>query len=520
MKTYLFLLLFFLSEMSTLSARQIHFLNNGQTRWMDVGDLDISGNQITLEAFIYIEKEPDNWPESNIISKHGDPRDVNYLFRAYSFEITTYNSGNSGNTSFYKLSTNYTYELNKWYHCAATYDGSMMRYYVNGCQIAETPARGNLFQNSHHTAIGNRYVTSDEQFWGWMDEIRIWNQVRSEEEIQANMFELKNNENGLIGYWNFNDSSRRKNQTGRSEFDGQKGRNGGPLAYDDNPVTVFEKPDISIVDPTCFGGDDGSVSLLPEPNTTYSIDGMNLTGFPIFENLTAGDYLLHIKNNGWCIIEDSIELINPSIIQTVFREEICVGSSIDWMGNIYDTPGWYEEKLTATNGCDSLVVLNLNFKFLEFLGKDTFICSAEPFIIQPTKNDIDWLPPQPTNAITVSESGTYIAQYEDEDGCLLRDSISVEYVEPLQMYIPSAFSPNNDGINDDFQPYLPKGEEYWIKIMDRWGNFIYHSNAPWDGRFRGKMVPIGVYIYSIEVEKDFCGDLQIIQENGDVTVLR
>jgi Concanavalin A-like lectin/glucanases superfamily/Secretion system C-terminal sorting domain len=176
---------------------------------VDAGDLDISGNQITLEATILMT----DLNSVNIISKHVWEGDDNYLFRPRSFEITT-------GTQFYYLTVSYPYELNKWYHVAATYDGASMKYYVNGCQVAQMSATGTLFQNDYKTTIGYSIARNSEPFYGNLDEIRIWNVARTQAQIQANALDLPNptTQTGLKLYYKF--SNNYTNLQGNATFNG------------------------------------------------------------------------------------------------------------------------------------------------------------------------------------------------------------------------------------------------------------------------------------------------------------
>jgi gliding motility-associated-like protein len=68
-----------------------------------------------------------------------------------------------------------------------------------------------------------------------------------------------------------------------------------------------------------------------------------------------------------------------------------------------------------------------------------------------------------------------------------------------QAFIPNAFSPNDDKIN---QCFLPEGTEFIdfsLEIFTRWGNTIYKGNKCWDGNFNGFAVPEGMYIYHISI---------------------
>ena len=97
---------------------------------------------------------------------------------------------------------------NTWYHVAATYDGSAIKYYVDGCLVNEIPATGNIIDNNWDAAIGNKsnWPNGPEQFRGRIDEVRIWETARSEEEIKLNMNLLLNptSEPDLRAYYRLN----------------------------------------------------------------------------------------------------------------------------------------------------------------------------------------------------------------------------------------------------------------------------------------------------------------------------
>jgi Concanavalin A-like lectin/glucanases superfamily/Secretion system C-terminal sorting domain len=193
-----------------LSAQSLKLTTNGSC--INAGDLDISGNQLTVEATILMTAP--SLGENNIISKHTGPPDVNYLFRPAQFVITTTTQ------QAYAVTSNYTYELNKWYHIAATYDGTTMKYYVNGCLISQSSASGNLVINDHPTTIGYSIGLNREQFYGNIDEARIWNVARTQAQIQENAVNLPNptTQTGLKLYYKF--SNNYTNLQGNTAFNG------------------------------------------------------------------------------------------------------------------------------------------------------------------------------------------------------------------------------------------------------------------------------------------------------------
>lgn len=73
---------------------------------------------------------------------------------------------------------------------------------------------------------------------------------------------------------------------------------------------------------------------------------------------------------------------------------------------------------------------------------------------------------------------------------------------PGQYYIPNSFTPNGDGLNDVFKVYGNIIANVKMKIFNQWGELLYEANGPsegWDGRQRGKLQPVGVYAYVIQL---------------------
>nr|MDA3843492.1 hypothetical protein [Candidatus Kapabacteria bacterium] len=101
---------------------------------------------------------------------------------------------------------------NKWQHVAVTYDAvGELKIYINGeDQLLNdnSPATGKILDNSDNKLyIGNR-ADRNRTFDGRIDDLRIWNKVRSQEEIRDNLLhELKGSESGLVGYWKFDEGN-------------------------------------------------------------------------------------------------------------------------------------------------------------------------------------------------------------------------------------------------------------------------------------------------------------------------
>ena len=108
---------------------------------------------------------------------------------------------------------------------------------------------------------------------------------------------------------------------------------------------------------------------------------------------------------------------------------------------------------------------------------------------------------------------------EAQNGCT--DSTSMTFVIINNGYaVPSAFSPNGDNLNDFFFIRGGPFSEYDLRVFNSWGQQIFIStdqNVQWDGTFRGKDQPEGVYIYTFK-GRTIDGDM--IDQTGDITIIR
>lgn len=296
------------------SKAQSSFYAPGPTNWVSVGDLDVPGNQLTVEALIYY-----TGASVNIVSKHTNPSDVNYLLRIGSFEITT----TSGFAAFSGVaSAGVTLVPNKMYHVAATYDGAMLKYYVNGCLTGQMPWTGTMVQTNLITAIGNQSSCQCEQYTGYIDEVRIWNVARTQAEITANMTNLPTptTQPGLQGYWKFDGNY--INQQGNTAFDGvavgAPVYQQIPLPY---PSTLFES--VTSSNPVCAGDANGLINVSGIGYYTpyeYSLDGITYVASPVFPGLSAGTYTVYTRpqNNNSCAVSSTVTLTDPPVLNPNF----------------------------------------------------------------------------------------------------------------------------------------------------------------------------------------------------------
>lgn len=113
----------------------------------------------------------------------------------------------------------------------------------------------------------------------------------------------------------------------------------------------------------------------------------------------------------------------------------------------------------------------------------------------------------------------FIRAYEAGSSEYSQSNIACVYLEP-QVFIPEAFTPNDDGKNDIFKPvfsFLPA--DYQLIIYNRWSNVVFQTNDPekgWNGKSsNGKPLPTGNYIYYLKIKTP--GN-QIVEKRGNITI--
>ncbi len=137
------------------------------------------------------------------------------------------------------------------------------------------------------------------------------------------------------------------------------------------------------------------------------------------------------------------------------------------------------------------------------LGRDTFFCPREtdgPTLQAGTFAGYQWQDGRTTATYPLTSGGTYRLTVTDATGCPGADSVTVAEICPTRVYVPTAFSPNDDGINDTFTAFILDHTAYRLTVYDRWGGQLFVSDEPdlaWNGRARGRNVPAGAYLWEL-----------------------
>jgi len=108
----------------------------------------------------------------------------------------------------------------------------------------------------------------------------------------------------------------------------------------------------------------------------------------------------------------------------------------------------------------------------------------------------------------------------NDQGCIDSISQDIEIIASYILYLPNAFTPNNDKLNDTYLPVTEGISDYQFQIFNRWGEIIFESEdrtQGWDGTYKGKQVKSGVYVYKISI-LDFLGNPVI--KTGHISLIR
>ncbi|MCB0699436.1 MAG: gliding motility-associated C-terminal domain-containing protein [Chitinophagales bacterium] len=191
---------------------------------------------------------------------------------------------------------------------------------------------------------------------------------------------------------------------------------------------------------------------------------------------------------------------------------------------ILNTAGTYWVEVTKSN-CTDVDSIKLSiYKPGIMLGNDTVLCNDESITLNAQSiggSRYTWQNGSTEQTYVVRSSGTFSVTVENICG-RFTDDINVAFEEcHCNPIIPTAFSPNNDGLNDDIGPkFLCDPYFYKFTIANRWGQVIFSSKTKgekWDGTYKGKPAQIGTYYYLYQVTDKKGRDYK---QKGDITLLR
>ncbi|CAN5627172.1 hypothetical protein BH11BAC2_BH11BAC2_05280 [soil metagenome] len=233
------------------------------------------------------------------------------------------------------------------------------------------------------------------------------------------------------------------------------------------------------------------------------------------------------------ILVKSVPLIDLGTDTAICNNDTIVLSA----GGPYDSYLWSTGETTSSisatsnhqytvqvneNGCSSTADLRIDglevpTPAINFSGDLCGILEQFPLLTASPAAHYYWLPIKDTNEVVqIHKLGNYELIVTDVNSCSAKMSFSIVEKCPVLMYVPSAFSPDDDGLNDVLRISAFDYQSFSFKIFNRFGALIFDTNTPekyWDGRDASA----GIYRYIARIVN---GSNISITQQGTITLLR
>jgi gliding motility-associated-like protein len=312
---------------------------------------------------------------------------------------------------------------------------------------------------------------------------------------------------------------------------------------------LYPPPRIELHDTLFCGGnsvvlDASNHHTATSPETLYEwSNGLTTPKITVF---SQGNYSVKVSNHH-CTVEDTVAAafiqsgleLGPDTFYCgpVNRVLKLAGNyqSYTWQGQPGNSsyhitaPGMFVAGIVTKEGCfDSDSIRIAQYQEPEAgLGNDTSICMSSVLYIEAVQgmNTYLWNTGNTSAGIEIRDSGQYIVTVTDRNGCIISDSVWIHEAAdamPADLFIPNAFSPNKDQLNEYFpgNNYRSPGSAYDFRIYNRWGEMIFQGLQPeqqWDGTIDNREAPQEVYIYMVKyvgcdaVERWFRGTFTLLR---------
>ncbi len=299
---------------------------------------------------------------------------------------------------------------------------------------------------------------------------------------------------------------------------------------------------ILFTQPLCTGTDLVLSDTNKLPSTKYHWTGPN--GFksdavnPVISNVKSyhsGVYSL-TTTLGQCsyTTDTGISIHEPFYSQST--EVICDNMSFIYNFRKLNITGLYQDSFKTLYGCDSIVSLDLIAMpapelDIAFNGTtplcldDTLLLTAQPF--DPTIN-YQWYLNDSVYGKQAAEN-MHLVKLKNhikligiaDNGCRDSTTVEIRVRSCCDLFIPNAFTPNNDGLNDAYGPqFYGNMLDYQMDIYSRWGQRLFSTvqqEKLWDGAYKGIPMDPGTYYYYITGS---CIDGTPLLRKGDLTLIR
>ncbi|MBL7912153.1 MAG: gliding motility-associated C-terminal domain-containing protein [Bacteroidia bacterium] len=159
-------------------------------------------------------------------------------------------------------------------------------------------------------------------------------------------------------------------------------------------------------------------------------------------------------------------------------------------------------------GTTATVLVHVNPKPKVFAGRDTVFNLKEPMIITAVGDGVlKWISGDdiscadcPSTQIFPIKNSCYVIEAINGYGCRATDEVCIDVSRENVLYIPNAFTPNGDGLNDEFYVSGFGFSDLTLEIFDRWGEKLFTSTDithRWNGRYKGQDCQVATYTYKL-----------------------
>ena len=199
----------------------------------------------------------------------------------------------------------------------------------------------------------------------------------------------------------------------------------------------------------------------------------------------------------------------------------------------YNSGGNYNVQVYAIgdNGCHSNTILIPVFinRAIANAGNDTTVIPDEPFQLQGSGGvQYNWIPgtglsnPSIANPVgLLQDDMTYTLEVITAEGCVDTDEVNVTVFKGSAIHVPSAFTPNQDGLNDRLKPqYIGIKTLDYFTVYNRWGQVVFSTKDQgkgWDGTLKGMPQSTGTFVWTLRAI-DYVG--KVYQLKGTSTIIR
>jgi len=244
----------------------------------------------------------------------------------------------------------------------------------------------------------------------------------------------------------------------------------------------------------------------------------------------TGTYQVHYFPNSTVFIGNDTALCEGDSLVLdagIFPQYLWNNGSQNKTITVFDT-GTYSITVIDFNGCiivDSILIDSFYAVPPADLISDTTICTGNVVtVVAPTGYvTYVWDDGTTLNFLDITEAGVYSLTVTNQFTCIRVDSFEVKLLCPTALFVPDAFTPNGDGLNDIFTPIGYNITSFLMQIYNRWGRQEYETNSidrGWDGDCNGVPCEMGTYVYYIVWTGALDGITDGGTEKGNVTLIR